>query len=344
MVSPLRRPRRRGGAAILTLALAWASLLIALALAGSERAGAQTAEELRSKADGARERAAELAATLEAQREQLARTQQRAAVAASREREIAATLAAGKQRAAELAQAEREARRRLRAARAELRRSRAQLSERLVAIYKSGGVDELTLILSADGFDDLAVRSEYLQRIQAADRAMLARAADLRRAVDEQLTAVAAARERQRAHNAELAGARRQIAAVQARAEAGVSALAGELRSRQATLGELNARIGRWQRQVQRAERISAAEAEARVSEEVGDWAIPESIVECESSGDHSALNPGSGAGGAYQILPSTWKSYGGKGLPHRASPSEQARIAALIWADSGSSAWECAG
>ncbi len=64
----------------------------------------------------------------------------------------------------------------------------------------------------------------------------------------------------------------------------------------------------------------------------------------CESGGDYGAVNPSSGAGGAYQILPSTWALYGGQGLPQNASPAEQDRIAALIWADSGGGAWVCAG
>ena len=64
----------------------------------------------------------------------------------------------------------------------------------------------------------------------------------------------------------------------------------------------------------------------------------------CESGGNYGALNPSSGAGGAYQILPSTWQLYGGKGLPHEASPAEQDAIAAQIWADSGPGAWVCAG
>jgi muramidase (phage lysozyme) len=64
----------------------------------------------------------------------------------------------------------------------------------------------------------------------------------------------------------------------------------------------------------------------------------------CESGGNYSALNPSSGAGGAYQILPSTWALYGGRGAPHEAPKAEQDRIAAEIWADSGGSAWVCAG
>jgi muramidase (phage lysozyme) len=64
----------------------------------------------------------------------------------------------------------------------------------------------------------------------------------------------------------------------------------------------------------------------------------------CESGGNYSAINPSSGAGGAYQILPSTWALYGGKGTPQGASKEEQDRIAGEIWAASGGSAWVCAG
>jgi muramidase (phage lysozyme) len=53
-------------------------------------------------------------------------------------------------------------------------------------------------------------------------------------------------------------------------------------------------------------------------------------------------VNPSSGAGGAYQILPSTWALYGGHGAPQDASKAEQDSIAAQIWADSGPSAWVC--
>ena len=64
----------------------------------------------------------------------------------------------------------------------------------------------------------------------------------------------------------------------------------------------------------------------------------------CESGGNFDAVNPSSGAGGAYQILPSTWELYGGEGKPQDAAPQQQHDIAQQIWQDSGSSAWVCAG
>lgn len=71
-------------------------------------------------------------------------------------------------------------------------------------------------------------------------------------------------------------------------------------------------------------------------------YAIPAGIVACESGGDYSAVNSSSGAGGAYQILPSTWHAYGGTGLPQDAPKAEQDRIAGEIYATQGRSAWSC--
>jgi hypothetical protein len=71
-------------------------------------------------------------------------------------------------------------------------------------------------------------------------------------------------------------------------------------------------------------------------------YTIPASIVMCESGGNYSAVNPSSGAGGAYQILPSTWAAYGGTGLPQDAPPAVQDAIAAKIYAAGGPSQWSC--
>ncbi len=281
---------------------------------------------------------------IESQTGALITRRQEADSASSREAELSSTLQQGQQRAAELTAEVDEARERLQRTRRELRRSVTMLADRLVAIYKDGGADALQLLLNSDGYDDLASRAEYVERIREADEALVDRARELRARMREDLATVGQARERQRAHNAEIAEARDQIAAVRAQAQARAAALLTARSAREDALAQLRGQIDRWEREVQRAQRISAAEAEQQVADQIGEWAIPEQIVLCESGGDFGALNPTSGAGGAYQILPSTWKAYGGKGLPHEASPEEQARIAALIWADSGGSAWVCAG
>jgi hypothetical protein len=87
--------------------------------------------------------------------------------------------------------------------------------------------------------------------------------------------------------------------------------------------------------------RASASVSQASGSS-TGGYTIPAGIVQCESGGNYSAVNPQSGAGGAYQIIPSTWQAYGGQGLPQNAPKAEQDRIAAQIYARQGPSAWSC--
>jgi hypothetical protein len=79
-------------------------------------------------------------------------------------------------------------------------------------------------------------------------------------------------------------------------------------------------------------------EAAVTPSTDSGSYSIPSSIVECESGGDYGAVNPSSGAYGAYQILPSTSASYG----CDMSTPAGQDACAAEIYADSGGSAWVC--
>ena len=53
----------------------------------------------------------------------------------------------------------------------------------------------------------------------------------------------------------------------------------------------------------------------------------------CESGGNYNALNPSSGAGGAYQMLPETYKGLGGKYAAPQLAPevgAGQARRKAL--------------
>ena len=87
----------------------------------------------------------------------------------------------------------------------------------------------------------------------------------------------------------------------------------------------------------------SSTQSTATQSSASGGYAIPSYIVQCESGGNWHAVNPSSGAGGAYQIMPSTWQAYGGTGLPQNASPAQQSAIASKIWNSAGPGAWQCA-
>jgi peptidoglycan hydrolase CwlO-like protein len=345
--TPPASARRRAGAA--RTSLRWAAGAGALAIAGivalsAGRADAQDVGELQAKVDAAEAEAQDLAAQIEAGSAELVTVRAQAVSAATREAQLTAVLAEGEEREAELEAEVVRSQERLAAARARLDRALDALANRLIAIYKGEVPDETSLLLDSDGFDDLTTRAELLDRIQEADENLAERVRELRNAVSRQLEAVSEARDAQAAHNDEVAAARDQIAAVRAEAEARAAALEQARAEQAAALDGLRSQVGAWEQQIQEAQAVSAAQAQQTVADWVGDYAIPEAIVMCESGGNWNAVNPSSGAGGAYQILPSTWELYGGSGAPQNASPAEQSRIAAQIWADSGASAWECAG
>lgn len=62
-------------------------------------------------------------------------------------------------------------------------------------------------------------------------------------------------------------------------------------------------------------------------------------LARCESGGNPRAVNP-SGYYGLYQFSPGTWRSVGGHGMPHRASPGEQTRRAQVLFRRAGASPW----
>jgi len=299
---------------------------------------------LRDKVGGARDEAAALGAEIRATQERLLATEGEAAAAAARERRLTDLLAHGRARAVRLAAKVARAERHLEAERARLRRARHALAQRLVAIYMSGTPSTASIVLGSGDLNELEVRSEYLQRIEESDTELAARVEEVRNEVRRELKLVAELKARVDAYNERLAAAREEIAAVRARADeaaARLDALAAERTSALATLKE---KIGEWVGEIEAAEAASRETAEETVGRWLGGpYSIPTYIVMCESGGNYAAVNPSSGAGGAYQILPSTWAAYGGKGLPQDAPKAEQDRIAAEIWADSGGSAWVCA-
>ena len=322
-------------------ALGLAALAGALAI-GVAQPGAAGIEQLRAQIADARDEAQALAQQIDSATAALAAAQERAIAAAQEEARLSAVLARGREREARLEATVGLAIDELAATRARFGRSQDALADRLVAIYRSPMPDATSLLLEADDFDDLATRSEYLSRIEDADASLVSRVRTMREQVAARLVQVEAAEQRAQAFNERVLSARDEIAAVRADAEAESASLAGLREQRQTAVEGLQAQVGKWADQVQRLERISERQARVQVGEWFGDWAIPESIVICESGGNWDAVNPSSGAGGAYQILPSTWELYGGEGEPQDASPAEQSEIAAQIWADSGEAAWVC--
>jgi peptidoglycan hydrolase CwlO-like protein len=330
-----RRRGGRGGLVVLVVSMA-----IALPAA---HAGGQSVDELNARIATAQSQAQSLGAQIDASASQIAGARSQAAAAAAREVELTAVLSQGQERQAQLEGRVQQTATRLAKARARLRRALGTLAARLVSIYKGDTPDATELLLDANGFDDLANRAELLGRIEDADAALAARVRRLRSLVAAQLTQVKQARAQAIAFNQRISAAREVIASVRANAEAQAAQLEQARAEQAAALSSLRSQVAGWEQQVQAAQQVSAAQAQETVSSWFGDWAIPQAIVMCESGGNFDAVNASSGAGGAYQILPSTWRLYGGSGAPQDASPQQQSSVASQIWEDSGASAWVCA-
>ncbi len=325
-------------------AAALCALLAVLAVAVGP-AGATDAGKLEAKLADARDEASAIAAQLQSTTAELASAEVEADEAAAHEEELSELLTEAKERTAELAHELKATRHRLALEKARLQRSRQVLAERLVAIYENGTPSTADLVFGAGDYEDFVTQNDYLRAISEADSALADRVAEVRAAVHEQVLEIADLKAEAVAYDERLEAAREEIGAVREAAEAAAGRLQSLSASREASLATLKSDISEWVDQIQEA-RLADSEAEAE--EEVGRWlggpySIPTYIVMCESGGNYSALNPSSGAGGAYQILPSTWELYDGKGAPHEAPKAEQDRIAAEIWADSGASAWVCA-
>ena len=79
-----------------------------------------------------------------------------------------------------------------------------------------------------------------------------------------------------------------------------------------------------------------ALAAPAEASAGGGKW---DRIAQCESGGNWRTAS-GNGYFGGLQFSPSTWRAFGGSGLPHRASRGQQIAVAERVLAKQGWRAW----
>jgi septal ring factor EnvC (AmiA/AmiB activator) len=331
--------------------------LVAAVLVCASGARAADRGKLEARLSAGREEAGALAGELQASQAELASAEAEAAQAERHEEKLSGLLAEGEAREAKLSEEVEATRHELEIEKARLRRSHAALARRVVDIYESGVPETSNLIFGEGDYEEMVTRDTYLRAINEADAALARRVGETRDEVRREVELVAAARRKAVAYDERVAGAREEIASVREAAAASAAHLAEVSGAREASLSQLKGDIESWTSDIKkiRAEEArerrekeeSEEEANASAEEEVGRWlggpySIPTYIVMCESGGNYSAVNPSSGAGGAYQVLPSTWELYGGKGEPQNAPKAEQDRIAAEIWADSGSSAWVC--
>jgi septal ring factor EnvC (AmiA/AmiB activator) len=280
----------------------------------------------------------------------------------SREAALADQLAKDRAKLARVQVGLKQERARLVLLRHRLATARARLSRQLVGSYESSKPDLVSVVLNAHGFSDLLEQIDFLGRAEHVQQSVIT------------ATRVAKAQADQAARRlATLERTDRQITqatAVQVRAVAGMNALLhskeGALQSargaQQSALAASRTRGAQLRRQIHHVEaQQAAAEAAARRAAQApaptspanplgptggsGGWAIPYAIVLCESGGQDLPPNS-AGASGYYQIIPSTWKLFGGSGpAAYLASKAEQDAVASRIWrGGAGASNWVCAG
>jgi septal ring factor EnvC (AmiA/AmiB activator) len=255
----------------------------------------------------------------------------------------------------------------LRMLRRRLAAARTLLAAQLRSGYEANHPDLVTVVLSSHGFQSLLTKLSFL--------------GDAQHAQQELVTITVSAKQQATQTAKRLAALQRTDArlthetAVQARALAGMNALldsreqalarakaaqGAALAASQAASQRLRGRISAVEAAQREAARRAAAAAAARAAAAAagaasgsggsttaapsGGWAIPEAIVMCESGGQNLPPNS-AGASGYYQIIPSTWKLFGGTGpAAYLTSLSEQSAVASRIWnGGAGASNWVCA-
>lgn len=281
-------------------------------------------------------------------------------VVESREASVSAALARDKS-ALSATQAELQRQQRLVALlRARLARAQMLLSHQLVSNYESGNPGLLGAVLESKGFTDLLDRITFLGDAERQQQRTITVTRTDKAKADAAVTRLSTLEARQRTIT--------RAAAIQERALAGMNSL---LHNKQATLRQAQAiqqaalsasqsRASQLQGQISK---IEAQQAAARLAAQQqaaqsapaalssspsfgsSGWAIPYPIVLCESGGQNLPPNS-AGASGYYQILPSTWRLFGGSGpAAYLASKAEQDAVATRIWAGgSGAGNWVCAG
>ena len=297
------------------------------------------------------------------------------ALVESREAEVRADLARDRAKLAAVQRALTRERQLLALLKARLAKARMLLSRQLVSNYEQAKPNLVSVVLESNGFTDLLDKITYLKDAQQQQQAIIAVTKQAKAQADAAAAHLATLRNTDRQIAGETAQRVRALAGMNMLLHAKEGALQQARSAKQNALAATRARGAALQAEIGRVEAAQAAAERAALAAQQqaaassggggeaagagsgtpaqagptygpsGGWAIPYAIVLCESGGQD--LTPNSaGASGYYQIMPATWKLFGGTGpAAYLASKAEQDAVASRIWnGGAGASNWVCAG
>ena len=194
-----------------------------------------------AKLSNVRRRKGVLTTTIAHYKARIGRLTGEVAALRGREAKVKVRLSA-KQRELDAAQAELDVgRRRLAVVRGRLERALVALREHLVAIYESGTPDILNVLVEAGGYEELVNRTEYLNRINGLDEAVVARVRDLRDQVRRTVTRLRSAKRRIEAARDAVAAEEQALAGARSALQRRQSSLVGARRARERALAKISA-------------------------------------------------------------------------------------------------------
>ena len=383
-MSVLRRTRavsflRRARTVFFVLAaagVAASAIFLISALAAAPSRAAPSIDQLHSQLGQQQARQQSLSAGIQQLSRLIASLQNQISLVQSRETTMRAQLASDRAALARVQVSLARERRLLTLLLSRLARARVRLSRQLVSSYEANKPDLVAVVVEASGFNDLLERVSFLHDAQSQQQAIIRVTREARdqadsaqrrlsalQASDRRISDVATLRVRALAGmNALLQSRQAALRTAQGAQRAALGASRARGAQLQAAISSLQAQQAAAQRAqaLQAAQQASAAQASGGggtgsaagsggggggLSPPSGGWAIPYAIVLCESGGQNLPPNS-SGASGYYQIIPSTWKLFGGPGpAAYLVGKAEQDAVAARIWnGGAGASNWVCAG
>jgi septal ring factor EnvC (AmiA/AmiB activator) len=243
---------------------------------------------------------------------------------------------------------------------ARLHRAQGILADQLVSNYEGGNPDFMTVLLDSNGFSQLLNQLTDLSKAEQEQKSQIhvtRVARDQVHAATVRLSGLQASYRRQTlaatTRERALVGMNSLLSSREAALQKARAAQQAALAAAQSRGQALQAQIAQVQAQQAAAQRAAAPQAGAPTAPSPGGapsavpsggWAIPAPIVMCESGGQNLPPNS-AGASGYYQIIPGTWRLYGGTGrAAYLASKAEQDAVASRIWdGGRGAGAWVCA-